>query len=314
MCRALSYLRTKSACVTVAVTLLALMAQPHQTLAGPTLLFEPATGKVLYAEDPDLSWHPASLTKLMTAYIIFSAISSGKLSMSDKAVVSEYAYKQPPSKLGLPIGAEMTVELALKSILVKSANDVAVMLAERVGGSEAGFSRLMNQAAKDIGMTRSRFVNPHGLPDKRQVTTARDMAILTRAIMREFPDYGDFFSLRHVKIGRRKLRNHNSLLRNYVGADGMKTGFICASGYNVVASATRSDVRLVAVVLGARSGASRRIRAAKLLDHGFEWYAWKALFARQLDILPVQQAALAASPGNMRSTVCAVRRARKKKR
>ena len=292
----------------------ALVCAPLQALAGPALLFEPATGKVLYAEDPDLSWHPASLTKLMTAYLTFTAISRGELALTDKVICSENANKQPPSKIGLPVGADMSVELALKAVLVKSANDVAVMLAEKVGGSEPGFIKLMNDAARRLGMTRTRFVNPHGLPDDRQVTTARDMAILARAILKEFPDYGDFFTLQHVKIGKRTLRNHNSLLRNYIGADGMKTGFICASGYNVVASATRKNVRLVAVVLGARSGASRRKRAAKLLDHGFEWYDWKSLFARRLDILPVQQAALAEGPGNMRTYVCGSRRPARKAR
>jgi len=301
-----------------AVTALAfalLLCLPVRVLAGPALLFEPATGRVLYAEDPDLSWHPASLTKMMTAYLTFAAISRGELSMSDKVICSANANKQPPTKIGLPIGAEMSVELALKSLIIKSANDVAVMVAEKVGGSEARFIDQMNAAAKRLGMTRTRFVNPHGLPDTRQVTTARDLALLTRALMKEFPDYGDFFAMQHVKIGKRRLRSHNSLLRRYVGADGMKTGFICDSGYNVVASATRDNVRLVAVVLGARSGQSRSVRARKLLDHGFEWYGWKSLFARDIDILPIQQASLAEAPGNMRSRVCAVRRkARRTKR
>ena len=300
--------------LTAVVVFLALLGVPFGAQAGPALLFEPATGKVLYAEDPDLSWHPASLTKMMTAYLTFSAISRGELAMTDRVVCSENANKQPPSKIGLPVGADMSVEKALKVLLVKSANDVAVMLAEKVGGSEPAFIDLMNDTARRLGMTRTRFVNPHGLPDRRQITTARDMAILTRAIMREFSDYGDFFALQHVKVGKRRLRNHNSLLRNYIGADGMKTGFICDSGYNVVASATRDNVRLVAVVLGARSGASRRKRASKLLDHGFEWYDWKSMFARRLDILPVQQAALAEQPGNLRNTVCGSRRARKPKR
>ena len=291
-----------------ALALALVLFLPAPALAGPALLFEPATGRVLYAEDADLSWHPASLTKLMTAYLTFGAISRGELSMSDKAIVSANANKQPPSKLGLPVGAEVSVELALKSLIVKSANDIAVALAEKVGGSEPRFIEQMNATAKRLGMTRTRFVNPHGLPDKRQVTTARDLALLTRAIMKEFPDYGDLFAMQHVKIGKRQLRSHNALLRRYLGADGMKTGFICDSGYNVVASATRDDVRLVAVVLGARSGQSRGKRAEKLLDHGFEWYGWKSLFARNIDILPVQQATLAEAPGSMRSLVCGGRR------
>jgi D-alanyl-D-alanine carboxypeptidase len=285
----------------LAATILVALALwlPVGAHAGPALLFEANTEKVLYAEDPDLLWHPASLTKLMTAYLTFEAISKGELAMSDKITCSANANKQPPSKIGLPVGATMTVERALKVLIVKSANDVAVMIAEHVGGSEQGFIDQMNLAAKRLGMTRTNFVNPHGLPDKRQITTARDMALLTRAVLKEFPDYNDFFAMRSVKIGKRSLRSHNWMLRNYPGADGMKTGFICDSGYNVVASATRGDVRLVAVVMGARTGLSRRKRATKLLDHGFQRYEWKALFAEHLDQLPVQ---------SLRNTVCGVRR------
>jgi D-alanyl-D-alanine carboxypeptidase len=294
----------------LAATILVALALwlPVGAHAGPALLFEANTEKVLYAEDPDLLWHPASLTKLMTAYLTFEAISKGELAMSDKITCSANANKQPPSKIGLPVGATMTVERALKVLIVKSANDVAVMIAEHVGGSEQGFIDQMNLAAKRLGMTRTNFVNPHGLPDKRQITTARDMALLTRAVLKEFPDYNDFFAMRSVKIGKRSLRSHNWMLRNYPGADGMKTGFICDSGYNVVASATRGDVRLVAVVMGARTGLSRRKRATKLLDHGFQRYEWKALFAEHLDQLPVQMASLSEGPESLRSTVCGVRR------
>ena len=281
---------------------------PVRAAAGPALLFEPATNKVLYAEDPDLSWHPASLTKMMTAYLTFGAISRGEISMSDKVTCSENANKQPPSKMGLPVGARISVELALKTLIVKSANDVAVMLAEKVGGSEQGFINEMNAAARRLGMARTQFMNPHGLHDDRQITTARDLAILTSAILREFSDYEDFFAMQSVRIGKRRLRSHNSMLRQYIGADGIKTGFICASGYNVVASATRNDRRLVAVVLGSRSDKSRRERTSKLLDHGFEWYEWKSMFVDELDILPVRQASLVEGPADMRSTVCRVRR------
>ena len=294
--------------IAAAAALAVLLLAPLQALAGLALLFEPVSGKVLYAEDPDLSWHPASLTKLMTVYVAFGAISRGELTMEDKVICSANANKQPPSKIGLPVGAEMGVGLALRVLLVKSANDVAVMLAEKVGGSEAKFIDQMNAAAERLGMTRTHYVNPHGLPDDRQVTTARDLAILTRAIMKEYPDYADLFALPYVKVGKRRMNNHNSLLRSYIGADGMKTGFICASGYNVVASATRDRVRLVAVVLGARTGQSRLVRASELLDHGFEWYRWKALFARKLDRLPVQQAALAEPATDLHANVCGGRR------
>jgi D-alanyl-D-alanine carboxypeptidase len=299
------------AAVMLAALALCLPAGVH---AGPALLFDPDTNKVLYAEDPDLLWHPASLTKLMTAYLTFEAISKGELSMQDKVVCSANANKQAPTKIGLPVGAKISVELALKTLIVKSANDVSVMIAETVGGSEEAFIDQMNQTAKRLGMTRTNFVNPNGLPDKRQITTARDMALLTRAILKDFPDYGDFFAMRSVKIGKRQLRSHNALLRTYTGADGMKTGFICDSGYNVVASATRGDRRLVAVVMGSRSGFSRRQRATKLLDHGFLRYEWKSLFAEDLDKLTVQIGSLSESPGNMRGDVCSGRRKARKSR
>ena len=179
---------------------------PVGAQAGPALLFEANTEKVLYAEDPDLLWHPASLTKLMTAYLTFEAISKGELSMADKITCSANANKQPPSKIGLPVGGTITVEAALKILIVKSANDVAVMVAEHVGGSEQAFVDQMNLAAKRLGMTRTNFVNPHGLPDKRQITTARDMARLTRAILNEFPDYSDFFAMRSVRMASVVLR------------------------------------------------------------------------------------------------------------
>jgi len=279
--------------------------------AGPTLLFDAASGKVLYAEDQDQVWHPASLTKIMTAYVVFEALKSGKITLATKIACSEAAHALPPSKLGLPVGAEITVELALKLLIVKSANDVALMLAEAVGGSEASFSDLMNKTAKRLGMTRTNFVNPHGLPAPEQVTTARDLAKLSSAVMREFPEYAHLFTLPSVKVGRRFMRSHNLLLRTYDGADGLKTGFICDSGYNVVASATRDGRRLVAVVLGETSGQERAVRAATLLEHGFQNQAWKeflspatldsmALSTRDVSPVSIRQTVVSWECGNRR--------------
>jgi D-alanyl-D-alanine carboxypeptidase len=251
---------------------------PAGALAGPALLFEASTGKVLYAEDADDQWHPASLTKVMTAYLAFEAIKSGKLALDTKIPCSETAHAQPPSKVGLPVGAEMTVELALKALIVKSANDVAVMLAEAVAGGEAEFVERMNATARRLGMTRTQFANANGLPVVSQVTTARDLARLSMAVMRDFPEYQHYWALGDVHIGRRRLGTHNGLLRTFEGADGLKTGFICDSGFNVVASATRDGRRLMAVVLGESSGYDRSLRAASLLEHGFQAYDWKALF------------------------------------
>lgn len=262
---------------------------PAAALAGPALLFEAESGKVLYAEDQDNLWHPASLTKIMTAYVTFQAIKDGKLTLDSKVVCTENANKEPPSKIGLPIGAEMTVNLAIKALIVKSANDVAVMLAETIGGSVEGFVAQMNATAKRLGMSRTHFVNPNGLPNPEQVTTARDLGKLARAIVRDFPEYAEIWAMPMVQIGKMRLASHNSLLRTFEGADGLKTGFICDSGFNVVASATRDGTKLMAVVLGEPSPNERSVRAASLLEHGFLHRGWKSFFdmtSADLETLP----------------------------
>ena len=257
--------------------------------AGPVLLFEPATGNVVYADDADKPWYPASLTKLMTGYLTFIALKEGKVTWETKLVTSEKAHAQPPSKIGLPVGGELPLDQGVRALIIKSANDVAMMLAEAVGGSEEAFVEKMNLVAKRLGMTRTRFVNPNGLPDPQQVTTARDMGILARAILRDFPEYTSLFSEEKMYIGRIRLRTHNSLLKTFQGADGMKTGFVCASGFNVVASATRDGRKLVAVVLGETSGLARAQRATSLLDYGFENQAWKIHFdPRRIDNMAMQ--------------------------
>jgi D-alanyl-D-alanine carboxypeptidase len=280
--------------------------------AGPALVIEAQSGLVIYSEDADASWHPASLTKLMTAYVTFSAIRDGRLSLEDNITCSQHALSQPPSKIGLPVGAEMSVDLALKALIIKSANDVAVMLAEKVAGSELAFVEMMNQTAQRLGMSQTRFFNANGLPHPEQVTTARDMALLGQALLREFPQHAYLYSLPSFKIGNRNLRSHNSLLRTFEGADGMKTGFICASGYNVVASAKRGDRQILAVVLGERSNASRTIRAASLIQHGFDTIGWKSLFSTALDQVAVDAAAPRA-PGNLQTVVCQRQRVYTKK-
>ena len=249
-------------------------------LAGPTLLFDAGDGSVLYAEDADVLWHPASLTKIMTAYLTFEALKAGKITGETKIPVSEAANAQPPSKVGLPVGASMPVDLALKALIIKSANDVAVMLAEAVSGTEAEFVGRMNATAKRLGMTRTVFVNPNGLPAPEQVTTARDLGKLSRAVLKDFPEYTPLWSMADMHIGRRRLGTHNGLLKTYGGADGLKTGFTCDSGYNVVASATREGRRLMAIVLGESSGRDRTIRAQSLLEHGFQTRDWRGLFTR----------------------------------
>jgi D-alanyl-D-alanine carboxypeptidase len=257
-------------------------------VAGPAMLFDPADGRVMYAEDQDDLWHPASLTKIMTAYLTFEALKAGKITLETKIATSELANSQPPSKVGLPVGAEMTVDLALRALIIKSANDVAVMLAEHIGGSQETFVEKMNATSKRLGMSRTVFVNPNGLPAPEQVTTAHDLGRLAKAVLKDFPEYASLWSMVDMQIGRRRLRTHNGLLKTYEGADGLKTGFICDSGYNVVATATREGRKLVAVVLGESSGRERSIRAASMLEHGFQTNGWTALFkASNIDSLPV---------------------------
>lgn len=247
--------------------------------SGPTLLFDVDTGQVLYAEQQDQRWHPASLTKIMTAYLTFEALKTGRLKPEQKLVTSERANKMPPSKIGLPVGAEMSMDLGLRSLIIKSANDVSVMIAEAIDGSVEAFSERMNRTASRLGMTRTRFNNPNGLPDRTQVTTARDLAKLSRAVLSEYPQHAHFWATPTMRIGRIRLRSHNSLLRNFAGADGIKTGFICDSGFNIVASAKRDGRHLAAVVLGEVTPADRAARAGTLLQHGFETMAWKRLLA-----------------------------------
>jgi len=256
--------------------------------AGPKLLFDSADGRVLYAEDIDDQWYPASLTKLMTAYVVFEALKDGSIKPDTMITTSEASHAQPPSKIGLPVGGQMSVELGLQALIVKSANDVAIMLAEAVGGSEQAFVDRMNATAHRLGMTGTQFVNPNGLPVPGQVTTARDLARLSMALMRDFPEHRHLWAQSDFMIGKRRIGTHNSLLKTYEGADGLKTGFICDSGFNMVASATRNGRQLMAVVLGEPSGHERAMRAASLLDHGFANYDWKMLFGSPtLEAIPL---------------------------
>ena len=236
-----------------------LLVWPERADAEPTLLFEPDSGTVLYAEEADRIWHPASITKIMTAYVTFEAIKAGKLTLKTKIKYSALAQKMPASKIGLSPGSEVSLDFALRALIIKSANDIAVAIAEAVGGSHDRFVARMNETAKRLGMSRTKFVNPNGLPSPEQVTTARDLARLAQAVLKDFPDHAGYWSMSRMRIGKRRLRSHNSLLRTFEGADGLKTGFICDSGFNVVASATRDGRRLVAIVLGERTGRQRGV-------------------------------------------------------
>jgi hypothetical protein len=191
--------------------------------AGPALLFDTADGKVLYAEDQDHQWHPASLTKIMTAFVVFAALKEGKLRLDTKITCSAHASSQPPTRVGLAVGAQISVETALQALIIQSANDVAVMLAEAVAGTHEAFVERMNATAARLGMTRTKFINANGLPDAEQVMTARDLAKLATAVVREYPDRARLWSLLDMHIGKRHFGTFNGLLVNYAGADGMKT-------------------------------------------------------------------------------------------
>jgi D-alanyl-D-alanine carboxypeptidase len=238
----------------------------------------------------------------MTAYVTLRAVKEGKITLDTLVTVSPVAASQSPSKMGFRPGTQVTVDNALKMMLVKSANDMAVVLAEGVGGSIDGFSEMMNQAAQRLGMTQTSYVNPNGLPADGQITSARDLAILARAIIRDLPEYEYFVHIPSIRYGRKVTQNFNKLIGRYPGADGFKTGFICASGYNLVASATRNGKRLIAVVLGASSGQMRAVRAAQLLERGFatNTLLWLRPSLGTVDnLVPID-----ASPPNLREEMC----------
>lgn len=270
--------------------------------AEAKLLIDASTGKVLFSENATYPWYPASVTKLMTLYTTLRAVKEGAITLDTSLVISRNAAAQQPTKMGFKVGTIVTVDNALKMLMVKSANDVAVAIAEGVGGSIAGFADMMNANARRLGMTQSNFVNPNGLPADNHVTSARDLAILARALIQEFPQYDFYWHIHSIRYGTRIMKNYNTLLTRYPGADGMKTGFICASGYNVVASATRNGRRLIAVVLGAYSGATRAQEAAQLLERGFNSAAlsWLTPSLGTVDAL----APIDAAPPNLRDEMC----------
>ncbi|MBE7185877.1 MAG: D-alanyl-D-alanine carboxypeptidase [Methylobacterium mesophilicum] len=238
--------------------------------ANPALLFDIRTGEVLEHQEAFRRWHPASLTKLMTAYTTFRAIDAGELTLQSPIRVSRHAASMPPAKMGYKPGSVMTLDNAIKMIMVKSANDIAMAIGENVGGSESAFAARMNAEAKRLGMTGSHWVNPNGLHDPDQYTTARDLAILVRAIRTEYPRYATYFNIDGIVVGKKVLKTFNTLMGRFPGADGMKTGFVCASGFNLIGSATRDGRTLGAIVLGAPSPDERAEEAARMLIKGFD--------------------------------------------
>ncbi len=237
--------------------------------ASPAFVFDAGDGSVLYAEDADRAWYPASLTKLMTAYVIFGMLKRGEFTPDSEFVISPRANLQPKSRLGLGAGKHITIHDALYALIIYSANDIAMALAEATAGSEDEFVEEMNRTALKLGMLHTRFANANGLPKDGQATTARDMALLARAIIKQYPEWLPVFATHIAQVASREIHTHNYLLEHFEGADGMKTGFTCGAGYNIVASATRNGRKLVAVVLGERSKGDRSTRTMKLLEAGF---------------------------------------------
>jgi D-alanyl-D-alanine carboxypeptidase len=272
------------------------------------ILVDAESGKVLRAENATYPWYPASVTKLMTLYMTLSAIRDHRITPDTLFTVSPNAAAQAPTKMGFAVGTQVTVDNAIKMMMVKSANDMAVLLAEGVGGSIDDFAQQMTETAHRLGMTESNFVNPNGLPADGQIVSARDLAILARALIREFPDNSFYWHIPAIKFGQRVVRNYNSLIGRYPGADGMKTGFICASGFNLVATATRGNKQLIAVVLGAPSSGIRAVKAAEMLESGFAQnpLSWLTPSLGTVDSLVPMDAA----PPNLKDVMCGGHRGR----
>jgi len=276
--------------------------------AESTILVDAGTGKVLQADNAAQPWYPASLSKLMTLYVTLSAIRDHRITFDTLFTVSRNAAMQAPTKMGFPAGTQVTVDNAIKMMMVKSANDMAMLLAEGIGGSVDGFAQEMTETAHSLGMSESHFVNPNGLPADGQITSARDLAILARALIRDFPQYSFYWHIPAIQYGRRVVRNYNPLLGRYPGTDGMKTGFICAAGFNLVATATRDNKQLIAVVLGAPSGAARAVKAAEMLESGFRQnpLSWLIPSLGTVDeIKPIE-----ADPPNLKDEMCGPHRKR----
>lgn len=238
--------------------------------ARPHIVFDVATGTVLDAEKPYQRWYPASLTKLMTVYIAFKAVRDGEKTLTSPVIITRKALAQPPSKMGFPVGSVLTLDNAIKILIVKSANDVAVAVAQSIGGSEAAFVDRMNGEAMLLGMTGTHFASPNGLFSPDNYSNAHDLALLTRALRNNFPQFAGYFGLEAIRFGKRRMRTYNTMIGRFDGADGMKTGFVCESGFNLIATATRGSLTLGAVVLGASSPVDRAERAADLLTAGFQ--------------------------------------------
>ncbi|MBL8782485.1 MAG: D-alanyl-D-alanine carboxypeptidase [Alphaproteobacteria bacterium] len=233
------------------------------------IVLEASSGRILYERMSNEARYPASLTKMMTLYLLFEQLQKGAVTLSTPLTASQYACSQEPTRLGLKPGDQVTVEDAVKALVVRSANDVAVMIAEHLGGSEYAFASRMTQKARELGMARTTFANASGLPDTSQKSTAWDLALLSRRLVTDFPQFYPYFRAQSFTWGGRSFEGHNNLMKFFDGADGLKTGYTRVSGYNLASSATRKGTRLIAVVMGGRSARDRDIQSAELLESEF---------------------------------------------
>lgn len=247
------------------------IADAHAAFKPPqaSIVIDARSGRELLSTNPDQQVHPASLTKMMTLYLLYDALRSGRLKMNSRIRFSRNAARQPPSKLGVRAGRSITVETAILALAVKSANDVAVAVAERLAGSEEKFAKRMNAKARALGMARTNFENASGLHDPQQVSTPRDLARLARGVLYKHSRYFKYFKAPSFRYGKRRIRTHNHFVRRYKGADGMKTGYIRASGFNLAGSAVRGGRRLIGVIVGGETAARRDLDLTGMMDAGF---------------------------------------------
>lgn len=283
-----------------AAALLAAFLQAGGAPAAPALLLDLGTGKVLEHEEVFSPWYPASLTKLMTTLVVFRAVAAGEITMQSPVRISERAAKEQPSKMGYKPGTVLTFDNAIKILMVKSANDVATAVAESLSGSRAAFAERMNAEARRLGMTGTHFVNPHGWHDEKQTTNARDLALLAMSLLNEFPQHAHYFAIEALKADNKIIENHNDLIMRFDGANGMKTGYTCPSGFNLVASATRGGRRLLAVVLGEPTVEARADKAANMLARGFSTPGGSSPYLGQLRPGGDEPA----SAANLRPVIC----------
>jgi D-alanyl-D-alanine carboxypeptidase len=276
-------------CLALSLSLIAAAA------ARPSIVVDVGAGTILSGEDIDQRWHPASLTKLMTALVVFEMLKRGDVTLASPVKVSALALKQQPSKMSYPVGTTMRLGDALPMMIIKSANDIAVAIAESTAGSVGNFVVEMNREAFKLGLANTVFTNPTGLHDERQFTSARDLAIIASEIRRNFPQYADYYTHDAIKVGKATLPSFNLLIGRFEGADGMKTGFVCASGYNQVGSATRNGRTLIGVVLGRASQNDRAEDLAEVLTKGFAIGGGDALGSGNVS---------ADSPPNIRAKTC----------